>query len=206
MACSLTCLRSDRTLNLVGTQASCADIYMARSTVNDCLDTFDVGLPCTVRTSVRMGDLDTECYALAADIAFCHRMHLLAAWKINVGRYKAPTNILADCVGNCKNFFRKNPKRKSQAKNAVLFQQTILRYFVHFGQHEKATRQSPAGSLCFIVLFPCYFRVLCVRFSLKYERTGAARPPPPSTRPAPCSHSARLKPSLGSCSSRFGFA
>lgn len=98
------------------------------------------------------------------------------------------------------------PDGKSQAKNAVLFQQTILRYFVHFGQHEKATRQSPAGSLCFIVLFLCYFRVLCVRFSLKYERTGAARPPPPSTRPAPCSHSARLKPSLGSCSSRFGFA
>jgi hypothetical protein len=26
--------------------------------------------------------------------------------------------------------------RKSQAKNAVLFQQTILRYFVHFEQHE----------------------------------------------------------------------
>ena len=52
----------------------------------------------------------------------------------------------------------------------------------------------------------CYFRVLCVRFSLKYERTGAARPPPPSTRPAPCSRSARLKPFAGSCSSRFGFA
>jgi hypothetical protein len=47
---------------------------------------------------------------------------------------------------------------KSQAKNAVLFQQTILRYFVHFGQHEKATRQSPAGSLCFIVLFSCVMR------------------------------------------------
>jgi hypothetical protein len=40
----------------------------------------------------------------------------------------------------------------------VLFQQTILRYFVHFGQREKATRQSPAGSLCFIVLFPCVMR------------------------------------------------
>ena len=106
----------------------------------------------------------------------------------------------------CQAFFTFFSIGKSQAKNAVLFQQTILRYFVHFGQHEKATRQSPAGSLCFIVLFPCYFRVLCVRFSLKYERTGAARPPPPSTRPAPCSHSARLKPSLGSCSSRFGFA
>ena len=106
----------------------------------------------------------------------------------------------------CQTFFLIFCSGKSQAKNAVLFQQTILRYFVHFGQHEKATRQSPAGSLCFIVLFPCYFRVLCVRFSLKYERAGAARPPPPSTRPAPCSHSARLKPSLGSCSSRFGFA
>lgn len=105
-----------------------------------------------------------------------------------------------------KGCFSARSRRKSQAKNAVLFQQTILRYFVHFGQHKKATRQSPAGSLCFIVLFPCYFRVLCVRFSLKYERTGAARPPSPSTRPAPCSHSARLKPSLGSCSSRFGFA
>ena len=108
--------------------------------------------------------------------------------------------------GVCQHIFYARNEGKSQAKNAVLFQQTILRYFVHFGQHEKATRQSPAGSLCFIALFPCYFRVLCVRFSLKYERTGAARPPPPSTRPAPCSHSARLKPSLGSCSSRFGFA
>lgn len=110
------------------------------------------------------------------------------------------------CVRACQSFFCRTRCRKSQVKNAVLFQQTILRYFVHFGQHEKATRQSPAGSLCFIVLFPCYFRVLCVRFSLKYERAGAARPPPPSTRPAPCSHSARLKPFAGSCSSRFGFA
>jgi hypothetical protein len=25
---------------------------------------------------------------------------------------------------------------KSQAKNAALFQQTVLRYFVHFEQHE----------------------------------------------------------------------
>ena len=116
------------------------------------------------------------------------------------------TVIIAHSSRKCKHFSLFSQRRKSQAKNAVLFQQTILRYFVHFGQHEKATRQSPAGSLCFIVLFLCYFRVLCVRFSLKYERTGAARPPPPSTRPAPCSHSARLKPSLGSCSSRFGFA
>ena len=118
----------------------------------------------------------------------------------------ADLHIVPNSVAHVKTNFTFFLRRKSQAKNAMLFQQTILRYFVHFWQHEKATRQSPAGSLCFIVLFPCYFRVLCVRFSLKYERTVAARPPPPSTRPAPCSHSARLKPSLGSCSSRFGFA
>ena len=81
MACSLVRFCSDCALDLVRTQASCADIYMARSTVNDRLDTFDVGLPCTVSTSVRVGDLDTECHALAADIAFCHQLHLLAAWK-----------------------------------------------------------------------------------------------------------------------------
>ena len=72
LACSLACLRSDRTLNLVGTQASCADIYMARSTVNDCLDTFDVGLPCTVGTSVGVRDLDTEGYALTTKITLSH--------------------------------------------------------------------------------------------------------------------------------------
>lgn len=119
LACSLACLRSDRTLNLVGTQASCADIYMARSTVNDCLDTFDVGLPCTVRTSVRMGDLDTECYALAADIAFCHRMHLLAAWKIRFTRYKAPTSILTDCVGNCKHFFSEKSENFAPGRQRI---------------------------------------------------------------------------------------
>lgn len=120
-----------------------------------------------------------------------HRNYIRRLWKLQIQLIE----IMTFQIGG-----------KSQAKNAVLFQQTILRYFVHFWQHEKATRQSPAGSLCFIVLFPCYFRVLCVRFSLKYERAGAARPPPPSTRPAPCSHSARLKPFAGSCSSRFGFA
>lgn len=69
-----------------------------------------------------------------------------------------------------------------------------------------STKRPPAKVPPVAYALSCYFRVLCVRFSLKYERTGAARPPPPSTRPAPCSHSARLKPSLGSCSSRFGFA
>ena len=54
---------------------------MARSTVNDRLDALDVGLPSSVGTSVGMGDLNAERNALAADIAFCHQLPLLAAWK-----------------------------------------------------------------------------------------------------------------------------
>ena len=71
----------DCTLNLVRAEASCADVNMARSTVNDRLDTLDVGLPCTVGSSVRMGDLNAERNALAADIALCHQLHLLAIGK-----------------------------------------------------------------------------------------------------------------------------
>lgn len=71
----------DGALNLTGTQASRTDVNMARSTVNDRLDTLDVGLPCTVGSSVRMGDLNAERNALAADIALCHQLHLLAIGK-----------------------------------------------------------------------------------------------------------------------------
>ena len=77
----LTALRLDCALNLVRAEASCADVNMARSTVNDRLDTLDVGLPCTVGSSVRMGDLNAERNALAADIALCHQLHLLAIGK-----------------------------------------------------------------------------------------------------------------------------
>ena len=79
----LTALRLDCALNLVRAEASCADVNMARSTVNDRLDTLDVGLPCTVGSSVRMGDLNTERNALAANIALCHQLHLLAIWKFS---------------------------------------------------------------------------------------------------------------------------
>ena len=45
---------------------------MARSTVDNRLHALDIGLPHSVGTSVRMGDLDAEGNALAADIALCH--------------------------------------------------------------------------------------------------------------------------------------
>ena len=62
----------DRTLDLIGTEASGTSVHMAGSTVNDSLDALDVGLPCTVGTSVGVGNLDTEGHALAAKITLSH--------------------------------------------------------------------------------------------------------------------------------------
>ena len=45
---------------------------MAGSTVNDSLDALDVGLPCTVGTSVGVGNLNTKGHALAAKITLSH--------------------------------------------------------------------------------------------------------------------------------------
>jgi hypothetical protein len=45
---------------------------MAGSTVNDSLDALDVGLPCTVGTSVGVGNLNTKGHALAAKITLRH--------------------------------------------------------------------------------------------------------------------------------------
>ena len=65
------------TLYLAGAQASGANIDVAGRTLHDRFDALDIGLPCTVGTTVRVRDLDTKCDALAADFAFCHSWHLL---------------------------------------------------------------------------------------------------------------------------------
>ena len=49
---------------------------MAGSTVDNRLDTLDIGLPHSVGTSVGMGDLDAKGHALAANIALSHQLHL----------------------------------------------------------------------------------------------------------------------------------
>ena len=51
---------------------------MARSTVNNSLHALDVGLHRTIGTSMGVRDIVTESHALAADIALCHLLHLLA--------------------------------------------------------------------------------------------------------------------------------
>ena len=58
---------------------------MARSTVDDSLDTLNVGLPSTVGTTVGVGDLDTEGNALTAIITLSHSLHLQSArWHIKI--------------------------------------------------------------------------------------------------------------------------
>ena len=71
----------DGALDLVGTKASRTDVNMARSTVNNSFYALDVGLPSSVGTSVRVRDFDTKGHALAADIALCHWLHLLATHR-----------------------------------------------------------------------------------------------------------------------------
>ena len=70
--------KSDRTGNLIGAQAPCTDVDMARSSIDDRLHALDVGFPGSIGTSVGMGDLNAECNALAADFALSHSLHLLA--------------------------------------------------------------------------------------------------------------------------------
>ena len=85
-------LRSNCTLDLVGTEASGTNMHMARCTVNNSLNALDVGLHRTIGTSMGVRDIVTESHAHAADIALCHLLHLLAV-EIFVWRPKdAPTS------------------------------------------------------------------------------------------------------------------
>ena len=68
----------DRSGDLTGTHTPGTNINMAGGTVHDCLHTLHIGLPCTIGTPMRVGDLNTERYALVAELALCHPLHLLA--------------------------------------------------------------------------------------------------------------------------------
>ena len=63
---------SDRAGHLARTQAACANIDSAGSSVYDRLDLLNIRLPSPVRTSVRVRDLDAELNILAAEFAFSH--------------------------------------------------------------------------------------------------------------------------------------
>lgn len=61
-----------RTGDLSGTQATGAGVHSLGRAVDDRLHTTDIGLPGTVRPSVRVRHANAEGHALAAKIAFCH--------------------------------------------------------------------------------------------------------------------------------------
>ena len=69
---------SDGPLDLVGTEASGTSVHMARSTVDNSLDTLNIGLPRTVGASVGVGNLNAEGNALATIITLSHSLHLLS--------------------------------------------------------------------------------------------------------------------------------
>lgn len=65
-------LKSDCSCNLAGTQATGAGVYTLRCTVNKCLYSSDIRFPCSVGTSVGVGNLDAEGYVLSANFTFSH--------------------------------------------------------------------------------------------------------------------------------------
>ena len=63
---------SDRTGDLAGTQTPSTDVYMARGTIDNCLNALHIGLPSLVGTPVGMGHLNTKGHAFAAKITLRH--------------------------------------------------------------------------------------------------------------------------------------
>ena len=90
--------------DFAGTKTPCTDVNMARGTIDNGLHPFDIGLPRSVRPSVRMGDLDPECDTLAANLALCHLAAPPRHRKIMSVR-QAPHVILPESAAKSKPFF-----------------------------------------------------------------------------------------------------
>ena len=71
-------LKLNRSGYFTGTQAPGTNIYMAGRAIDDRLNTLDIGLPGTIGTPVRVGNLNTKGHALVAKFALSHPLHLLA--------------------------------------------------------------------------------------------------------------------------------
>lgn len=75
-------LKSDRSGYFTGTQAPGTNIYMAGRAVDDRLNTLDIGLPGTIGTPVRVGNLNAKGHTLVAKFALSHPLHLLAVYDL----------------------------------------------------------------------------------------------------------------------------
>ena len=69
---------SDSSGDFTGTQTPGTNIDMAGRTIDDRLDTLDIGLPGPVGTPVGVGHLDPESHTLVTELTLCHPLHLLA--------------------------------------------------------------------------------------------------------------------------------
>ena len=72
---------------------------MARSSVDNRLDTLNIGLPGTVGASVGVRDLNTKGNTLAANITFCQLLHL-QSWENHVS--KTSVYIIAENIEKSK--------------------------------------------------------------------------------------------------------
>ena len=79
---------------------------MARSTVDNRLNTLDIGLDSTVGTSVGVGDLDTKGNALTTIITLRHSLHLPSVKTHSYALYER-LNIIAEIGEKSKYFFQK---------------------------------------------------------------------------------------------------
>ena len=83
-----------RSLNKTGAQAACAGINSAGSAVHDSLYLLYIRLIGSVAASVRVRNLDSESYTLAADFTFCHSEHLPLYNRIL--NYSVTNNIVTE--------------------------------------------------------------------------------------------------------------
>ena len=67
--------------NFTRTQTAGTNIYMAGRSVDNRLNALDIGLPCTIGTTMWMGNLYSKGNTLVAKLALCHPLHLLAVVK-----------------------------------------------------------------------------------------------------------------------------
>ena len=96
----------DGALNLVGAEASGTCVNMAGSSIHDSLDALDVGLPCTVGTSVGVRNLDTKGYTLTTKITLSHSLHLPSFLIITYCAYLRRLDMITDFPEKCKHFFQ----------------------------------------------------------------------------------------------------
>ena len=98
------------TLDLAGAQASGANVHMTRSSLHNRFYTLYVRLPCSVRPSVGVRNLDAKRDTLAAKIALCQLLHLQSSQNHALDRAKRRLYIIAKKSQECKGKIEKMQK------------------------------------------------------------------------------------------------